>query len=47
MTTLTDEQIYKVMEEMEKMFGSLPNPEHEPIRFRHLVKLYYYYKGLQ
>lgn len=42
---MTDEEVVKVYQEMREMFGSLPNPEHEPIRFAHYVKLYRYYKS--
>jgi hypothetical protein len=42
---VTEEELIKVVEEMEEMFGdSLPSPEHEPIRFAYYVKLYKFYK---
>jgi hypothetical protein len=31
------------IERMEEMFGELPDPIHEPIRFSFYVKLYRYY----
>lgn len=34
------------VEEMQKMFGELPNPDHYPLAFQHLVKLYEYYKAI-
>ena len=40
---MTDEEVTIVLEEMERMFGTLPDPIHEPIRFAHHVKLYHYY----
>jgi hypothetical protein len=40
---MTDEEVKIVIEEMERMFGKLPDPLHEPIRFGHYVKLYRYY----
>lgn len=40
---MTDEEVTIVVEEMEKMLGALPSPEHEPIRFAHYVKLYKFY----
>ena len=40
---MTDTEVIIVLEEMEKMFGALPDPIHEPIRFAHCVKLYRYY----
>ena len=41
---MTDEEVLKMYEDMLEYFGELPNPEHEPIRFRHYVKVYRYYK---
>jgi hypothetical protein len=40
---MTDEEVKIVVEEMESMFGKLPDPLHEPIQFAHYVKLYRYY----
>ena len=40
---MTDTEVIIVLEEMEKMFGTLPDPLHEPLRFAHCVKLYRYY----
>lgn len=42
---MTDEELIKVHEEMVKMFGWLPNPEHYPKMFAHYIKVYKYYKG--
>jgi len=42
---MTDEQVVTAIQEMREMFGTLPSPEHEPIRFAHYVKLYQYYKS--
>jgi hypothetical protein len=33
----------KIMADMEDKFGTLPNPDHQPIQFAHIVKLYKYY----
>jgi hypothetical protein len=40
---MTDDEVLVVLEEMEKMFGTLPDPIHEPLRFAQCVKLYRYY----
>lgn len=39
---MTEEELKKILEDMEKEMGPLPSPEHEPIRFAYLVKLYQY-----
>ena len=42
---MTDQEIEKAYEEMVERWGDkLPNPEHEPIRFRSFVTMYLYYK---
>lgn len=41
---MTDEEVLKMYEDMLEYFGELPNPEHEPRRFAHCVKVYRYYK---
>jgi hypothetical protein len=41
---MTNEEVIKMYEEMLEWFGQLPNPQHEPIRFAHYVKIYKYYK---
>jgi hypothetical protein len=41
---MTDEDALMQYERMKEIFGdSLPDPEHEPIRFAHFVKMYKYY----
>jgi hypothetical protein len=40
---MTDEEVKIVVEDMERVFGKLPDPLHEPIRFAHYVKVYRYY----
>lgn len=40
---MTDEQALEMYAKMEEYFGELPDPEHEPIRFAHCVKVYKYY----
>lgn len=39
---MSEEQIREILSNIEKEFGALPNPEHEPLRFAYLVKLYRY-----
>jgi hypothetical protein len=42
---VTDEEAQAFYDELVEWFGdSLANYEHEPIRFRHQIKLYRYYK---
>lgn len=41
---LTDQEVLDKVKEMEELFGKLPNPFQEPIRFAYYVKLYRYYK---
>jgi hypothetical protein len=41
---MTDEEVIKMYDDMVKHFGSLPNPEHEPLRFAYYVRIYKYYK---
>ena len=43
--TLTDEEVLKMYDDMLEYFGELPNPEHEPRRFAHYVKVYKYYNA--
>lgn len=41
---MTDEEVLKIYEKMLEIFGDdLPNPEQEPIRFAHFVKVYKHY----
>lgn len=40
---MTDEQVLAKYEKMLEYFGELPDPEHEPRRFAHFVKVYDYY----
>lgn len=41
---MSDEEVLHHYQQMVEIFGDhLPNPEHEPIRFRYYVKLYRYY----
>lgn len=43
---MTDEEALRFWEELVEHFGDyLPNPEHEPRRFAHCVKLLKYYKA--
>ena len=42
---MTDDEFNRIIDDMIVMFGSLPNPIQEPIRFAAYVKLYHYYKG--
>ena len=41
---ITDDQLERLIVDMEKTLGPLPNPEQEPIRFAYYLKLYKYYK---
>jgi hypothetical protein len=42
---MTDEEVLAFYEELVAYFGDrLPNPEHEPRRFAHCIKMYRYYK---
>jgi len=41
---MTDEELNRIIDEMVKHFGELPNPFQEPIRFAYFVKQYHYYK---
>jgi hypothetical protein len=43
--SLTDEEVLKMYEDMLEYFGELPNPEQEPRRFAHYVKVYKYYNA--
>jgi len=41
---MTDEQILEFYNKMVEFYGrDLPNPEHQPIQFDYLVKMYKYY----
>ena len=42
MTTVTDEEIEKMLDGMGEMFYTLPNPEREPKRFAAAVKMFNY-----
>jgi hypothetical protein len=42
MKFMTEDEIRLALESMEKEFGKLPNPEHEPRRFAYYVKLWRY-----
>jgi hypothetical protein len=42
---ITDEELLLKVTEMEERMGPLPSPEHEPLRFKHFVKLFTYYKN--
>ena len=42
---MTDEELISRVNEIEEKMGSLPSPEHEPLRFKHFVKMYNFYKS--
>jgi hypothetical protein len=42
---ITDEELLLKVTEMEEKMGSLPSPEHEPLRFAYVVKMYNFYKN--
>jgi hypothetical protein len=41
---ITDGDLQKLIADMKRFMGDLPDPEHEPIRFAYYLKLYKYYK---
>lgn len=41
---ISEEQLKKDLEEFKIQFPNYPNPEHYPIQFAHLIKLFYFYK---
>lgn len=40
---MTDEEAQAILEDMEKKFGQLPDPNHYPRTFDYLMKLYKQY----
>lgn len=41
---MTDQELLEHYNKLVEQYGdTLPNPEHEPIQFAHIVKLYKYY----
>ena len=42
---MTDEELLARLTQMEEKMGSLPSPEHEPLRFAYVVKMYNFYKS--
>jgi len=40
---MSDEEVFKLYEDMIKLFGVLPDIDHEPIQFAHRVKMYKHY----
>jgi hypothetical protein len=42
---ITDEELLLKVTEMEEKMGSLPSPEHEPLRFAYVVRMYNFYKN--
>jgi hypothetical protein len=40
---MTDEEVLHHYDRMVDIFGQLPHPDHEPIRFAFFVKIYKYY----
>ena len=44
---MTDDELDSILKDMERVLGELPHPIHEPIRFRHYVKLWRYYKSTE
>ena len=44
---MTDEEANKILDEMRKYFGTIPDPEHSPNQFKYLYKLYKHYHELQ
>ena len=42
---LTDQELELFVDDMSNRMGILPSPEHEPMRFKHCMKLYNYYRS--
>jgi hypothetical protein len=43
---MTDEQLEQIGQDLVSIFGdSLPNPEHEPLRFAYYIKLLFFIKA--
>jgi hypothetical protein len=43
---MTDEQALEIYENMKRIYGeNLPDPDHEPIRFKYYYTLYKKYHG--
>lgn len=43
---MTDEQALSIYEDMKRIYGqNLPDPDHEPIRFKYYYTLYKKYHG--
>jgi hypothetical protein len=40
---MTDEEVFKLYEDMKRVFGTLPDVDHEPIQFEHKVRMYKHY----
>lgn len=43
---MTDQEVIDFIEEMRKLFGKIPNPEHCPKEFEYCVKIFSYIKGV-
>ena len=45
---MSDEEALAIYEDMKRIYGEkLPNPDHEPIRFRYYYTLYKHYHGVK
>ena len=45
---MTDEQALEIYEDMKRIYGqNLPDPDHEPIRFKYYYTLYKKYHGVK
>lgn len=44
---MTDEQALAIYEDMKRIYGNLPDPDHEPIRFKYYYTLYKHYHGVK
>lgn len=44
---MTDNQLESILDEMESLFGTLPNPEVYPRQFAFFVKFYYHLLSLK
>jgi hypothetical protein len=44
---MTDSEALEFYDEMLSHYGNLPDPEREPIRFAHYLKMFLYYRGVE
>jgi len=44
---MTNQEVIAIYNRMLEIFGTLPNPDHEPKQFEYLYKLYKYYHTIR